>query len=89
MAKYVKVKKVYKMLHSIGGCGAEPESWADGWDKAIDEVCHNLKDERVIHFLYSENGKGTPGHIRIPEAEKMAEELAAFISGLTIPVWED
>ena len=60
-----------------------------GWDKAIDEVCHNLKDERVIHFLYSENGKGTPGHIRIPEAEKMAEELAAFISGLTIPVWED
>lgn len=60
-----------------------------GWDKAIDEVCHNLKDERVIHFLYSENGKGTPGHIRIPEAEKMAEELVAFISGLTIPVWED
>ena len=61
----------------------------EGWDKAIDEVCHNLKDERVKHFLYSDNGKGTPGHIRIPEAEKMAEELTAYINGLTIPVWED
>lgn len=61
----------------------------EGWDKAIDEVCHNLKDERVKHFLYSDNGKGTPGHIRIPEAEKMAEELAAYINGLTIPIWED
>lgn len=36
MAKYVKLKKVWKMLHGLGGCGAEPESWADGWDKAID-----------------------------------------------------
>lgn len=42
MTKYVKVKKVWKMLHSIGGCGAEPESWADGWDKAIDRAIVEL-----------------------------------------------
>ncbi len=42
MAKYVKLKKVWKMLHSIGGCGAEPESWADGWDKAIDTAIKEL-----------------------------------------------
>ena len=25
-----------KRLHDAGGCGAPPESWADGYDKAID-----------------------------------------------------
>ena len=60
-----------------------------GWDRAIEEVCRNLGDARVMHFLYSENGRGTPGHIRIPEAEQMAAELAEFIEGLDIPVWED
>ena len=25
-----------KRLHDTGGCGAPPESWADGYDKAID-----------------------------------------------------
>lgn len=54
------------------------------WDKAIDEVCAGLnqKDKKVHHFLYEKNGSGTPGHIRIPEAEKMSEELAAFIESL-------
>ncbi|MCM1298214.1 MAG: hypothetical protein NC203_00465 [Firmicutes bacterium] len=43
MAKYVKVKKVLKMLHSLGVCGAERESWADGWDKAIDTAISELE----------------------------------------------
>lgn len=59
------------------------------WDHAIEEVCQALKDDRVLHFLYSENGCGTPGHIRIPEAEQMAAELAAYVEALPIPVWED
>ena len=59
------------------------------WDQAIEEVCQSLGDDRILHFLYSENGSGTPGHIRIPEAEKMAEELTTFINGLDIPVWEE
>ncbi len=52
------------------------------WDKAIDEACEFLRknDEKVYHFLYSKNGCGTHGHIRIPEAEQMAEELANFIN---------
>lgn len=60
-----------------------------GWDHAIEEVCCKLQDPRIRHFLYSENGCGTPGHVRIPEAEKMAEELAAYIQQLEIPVWDD
>lgn len=57
------------------------------WDHAIDEVARELQDEWVHHFLYTKNGCGTPGHIRIPEAEEMAGELAAFIQSLGEEVW--
>lgn len=52
------------------------------WDRAIEEVCDRIHSGRVHHFLYEKNGCGTPGHIRIPEAEKMAEELADFVETL-------
>lgn len=58
------------------------------WDKAIEEVTEKINDKKVHHFLYSNNGCGTKGHIRIPEAEKMADELAAFIESLGDEVWE-
>lgn len=57
------------------------------WDRAIDEVAQHSGDEKVHHFLYSKNGCGTPGHIRIPEAEEMAQELSAFIDSLGEEVW--
>lgn len=60
-----------------------------GWDKAIDEVCSEMKDDRILHFLYSRNGRGTPGHVRITEAEEMAAELAEFVENMDIPVWEE
>ena len=44
---------------------------------------------RIRHFLYRRNGCGTPGHIRISEAEEMAEELVDYINHLDIPVWEE
>ncbi len=62
----------------------------ENWDRAIDAVCENLRreDSRFHHFLYTENGCGTPGHIRKSEATVMAKELAAFIQ--TLPdVWQD
>ena len=58
------------------------------WDRAIDEVCRELADERIHRFLYSNNGVGTPGHIRIPEAEQMAQELTTFIESLGEEIWE-
>lgn len=58
------------------------------WDDAIDAVCRNLNDQRVYHFLYHNNGNGTPGHIRIPEAEEMAKELAGFIESLGDGIWK-
>jgi len=58
------------------------------WDDAIEQVCRQLKDPKIYHFLYSRNGCGTPGHIRISEAEQMAEELSGFIAGLGDGIWD-
>lgn len=38
----IERKKVYEMLNALGGCDAESESWADGWDKAIDMAINEL-----------------------------------------------
>jgi hypothetical protein len=59
----------------------------ENWDASIERVCRELKDSRIVHFLYSKNGVGTPGHIRIMEAEQMADELCAFIEGLSENIW--
>lgn len=64
---------------------------SDQWDRAIEEVYQELKegDGHLHHFLYSNNGCGTKGHIRIPEADKMSDELAAFIESLGEDIWRD
>lgn len=59
------------------------------WDRAIGEVCRRIRSERVHHFLYRRTGTGTPGHIRILEAEEMAEELTAYIQSLGEDIWQD
>ena len=33
--EYIEREAAWNSLNEIGGCGAEAESWADGWDKAI------------------------------------------------------
>lgn len=50
------------------------------WDRAIEEVVGRVSSERVHHFLYNKNGSGTPGHVRISEADEMSDELASYIS---------
>ncbi len=42
MAEYIEHEKVYEMLNALGGCGADPDTWADGWDKAFDEAIREL-----------------------------------------------
>lgn len=60
-----------------------------GWDRSIGRVCAELNDPRIVHFLFEETGRGTPGHVRVSEAMNMALELAGFIEGLSDRVWED
>lgn len=60
----------------------------ESWDRAIGEAVKEVNDPKVTQLLYALNGKGTPGHLRIPEAEMMAQELAAYIE--TLPdVWNE
>ena len=59
-----------------------------GWDRSIKEVCDKTNDKRIVNFLYSSNGCGTPGHIRKPEAEDMANELSAFIESFGEAIWK-
>jgi hypothetical protein len=61
----------------------------ENWDRAIEDVCKEIEDEKIVHFLYSQNGKGTPGHIRISEAEAMSDELARFIESFGEEIWKD
>ena len=35
--------ELYRKLDSVGGCGADKESWADGWDCAIEEAIRLLE----------------------------------------------
>ncbi len=42
MTEYIEREEVYEMLHALGGCGADPDTWADGWDKAIDTAINEL-----------------------------------------------
>lgn len=49
------------------------------WDVSIGRVCEEMHDKRIGHYTFHRNGKGTPGHLRIGEAEEMAEELASYM----------
>lgn len=57
MAEYIDREKVYDMLNALGGCGAEPESWADGWDKAFDEAIRKLDNIPAADVRPERHGK--------------------------------
>jgi len=40
--------ELYHKLDSIGGCGADKDSWADGWDCAITEAIRLLEAAPVL-----------------------------------------
>ncbi|MDE7206844.1 MAG: electron transporter RnfD, partial [Lachnospiraceae bacterium] len=58
------------------------------WDRAIGQAVREMSDEKITQYLFKRNGTATFGHLRIPEAQEMADELAAYIETLDIPDWE-
>lgn len=60
----------------------------ESWDRSIGEVVKELDHPDITQCLFTRNGKGTPGHLRIPEAEEMSQELAAYIEKLNVKGWE-
>jgi hypothetical protein len=75
-----KLRSLYPQAHII--CKTTILNHDMSWDRAIAQVVGELEDEQVHYFEYSNNSIGTPGHVRRPEAEKMAEELSVFIEEL-------
>lgn len=55
-----------------------------GWDMSISQAVLDIADKKISHCVFQRNGKATPGHLRIPEAEEMAEELCHYIHSLNI-----
>lgn len=72
-----KLRKQYPAAHII--CCTTLLNHAKEWDISIEQVCRKLSDEKISHYAFVRNGRGTPGHLRIGEAQEMAEELAAYI----------
>lgn len=58
------------------------------WDRAIGLVCREINDEKIQHFLYSMNGRGTPFCTRARLAEQMAFELSIFLKSLEPEIWK-
>ena len=60
----------------------------ENWDRSIGEAVHRINDPKITQYRFRRNGKGTPGHLRIPEAQEMADELTAYIETLEIEGWD-
>ena len=48
MDELVRRADVLKMLHEMGGCDAASDSWADGWDKAIDAAFDKVEGMKPV-----------------------------------------
>lgn len=42
MSDCIERMRVLQELQKIGGCGAAPGTWSEGWDKAIDEAYNRI-----------------------------------------------
>ena len=74
--------------HALIICATTLLEHDPAWDRAIDEVVREMADQKITHFMYTENGAATPGHIRIPEAEIMAQELSSYIESFGKEIWK-
>ncbi len=48
-----------------------------------------MGDPKTTQYRFRRNGRGTPGHLRIPEHEEMAAELTAYLKSLHIEGWDE
>ena len=80
-----KLRKQYPQAHII--CMTTLLEHDAAWDRAIAGTVQELQDNKITQYLFRRNGVGTPGHLRIAEAEEMAEELSVYIQGLDIEGW--
>lgn len=80
-----KMRKVYPEAMII--CCTTLLNHDKAWDKAVGDVLQKLKDKKITQYIFKRCGRGTPGHLRIQEAQEMADELAAYIENIGIEGW--
>lgn len=82
------LRGIYPRAHLI--CKTTILEHDPAWDRAIEQVVAEKGDPAIHYFAYSNNAAGTKGHVRRPEAERMAEELSAYIERLneSFGFWE-
>lgn len=56
--------KLWDEVHTIGGCGAKPDTWEKGWDDAVDTVIKLIENAPEVdnaptsaHWEHIENGR--------------------------------
>ena len=62
MDKYIVAKKLYDKLNELGGCGAEPDTYAAGWDDAITAAIDALDDMPAADVEPVKHGKWINTH---------------------------
>lgn len=62
-----KLRERYSQTHII--CMTTLLEHDAAWDRAIAEVVQGLQDNEVTQYVFRRNGRGTPGHLRIAEAQ--------------------
>lgn len=48
--EYIAQSRVLTILHSIGGCGAKPDTWEAGFDDAINVAYDKIANEPTINI---------------------------------------
>ena len=48
--RLIDANALWQEINNVGGCGAEPDSWADGWDKGINEAIRLVEEAPTIDW---------------------------------------
>lgn len=72
MSDLIKRSEVWQALHNIGGCGADPDSWADGWDKAIDAAIEAVEKLPSAETAQAKTGSERRA-VRVEEINALTE----------------
>lgn len=77
--------ELYRKLDSIGGCGAIENSWADGWDCAIEEAIRLLIAAPVVED--TENSKTAELHRFHEQIWTMLLTMVALQLVVIVTLW--
>ena len=73
----IRLGRLYKYLHELGGCDAQDE-WTKGWDDAVNTIMNQVKDWRKESVMIVKFQKALPGGRKVlvyDSKETICQEL--------------